>query len=167
MFLISCFNFILQTEVTTVICGNKELKKLIDISRQLDTVKRVICMDDEIPVVAGSNSWTITSFSDVEKLGKENPVDAELPLSADIAVIMYTSGSTGLPKVSIRFKSCFRSFSLYRNRGSKFHFVGLFQSNWKRNWFRTISETLLFLWKWKEILILNWNVIYILKIDCS
>ena len=37
---------LLQTEVTTVICGHKELKKLLDISGQLDTVKRIICMDD-------------------------------------------------------------------------------------------------------------------------
>ncbi|XP_059631815.1 long chain acyl-CoA synthetase 9, chloroplastic [Cornus florida] len=91
-----------ETEVTTVICGHKELKKLIDISRQLDTVKRIICMDDEVPsnasLIEGGNSWTITTFSDVEELGKENPVEADLPLSADIAVIMYTSGSTGLPK---------------------------------------------------------------------
>ncbi|CAH2067744.1 unnamed protein product [Thlaspi arvense] len=86
-----------ETEVTTVICGNKELKKLIDIGQQLETVKRVICMDDEFPSDANS-AWKTTSFADVQKLGRENPVDPKFPLSADVAVIMYTSGSTGLPK---------------------------------------------------------------------
>ncbi|XP_047983121.1 long chain acyl-CoA synthetase 9, chloroplastic [Salvia hispanica] len=94
-----------ETEVTTVICGHKELKKIANVSGQLDTVKRIICMDDEfqsdaslVSLVSGSSGWTVTSFLDVEKLGRENPVDPELPLSADIAVIMYTSGSTGMPK---------------------------------------------------------------------
>lgn len=91
-----------ETEVTTVVCGQKELKKLIDISGQLDTVKRVISMDDEFPSnsasVSASVSWTLISFSDLLRLGQGHPVDPELPLAADIAVIMYTSGSTGLPK---------------------------------------------------------------------
>ncbi|KAI5405960.1 long chain acyl-CoA synthetase 9, chloroplastic [Lathyrus oleraceus] len=89
-----------ETEVTTVICGRKELKSLVHISGQLDFVKRVICIDNDVPSDASSaqHGWTITSFSDVEKLGRENPVAADLPLSADVAVIMYTSGSTGLPK---------------------------------------------------------------------
>lgn len=92
-----------ETEVSTVICGHKELKKLIDISGQLDTVKRVICMNDEgmskeISLAEKSTQWTISSFADVEKMGRENPVTANMPLPADIAVIMYTSGSTGMPK---------------------------------------------------------------------
>lgn len=70
----------------------------MDIGQQLETVKRVICMDNEFPSDVNSN-WMATSFADVQKLGRENPVDPNFPLSADVAVIMYTSGSTGLPKV--------------------------------------------------------------------
>ncbi|QCE15779.1 long-chain acyl-CoA synthetase [Vigna unguiculata] len=88
-----------ETDVTTVICGRKELTSLVHISGQLDSVKRVICMDDKIPSdLSAQTGWEITSFSDVERLGRDNPVEADLPLSADVAVIMYTSGSTGLPK---------------------------------------------------------------------
>ncbi|KAK5832204.1 long chain acyl-CoA synthetase 9, chloroplastic-like [Gossypium arboreum] len=86
-----------ETEVTTLICGAKELKKLVNLSGQLDKIKHVICMDDEIPTAA-SGRWAVTSFADVQRTGYENPVDADLPIAADVAVIMYTSGSTGLPK---------------------------------------------------------------------
>lgn len=98
----------IQTEVTTVICGPKELKKLIAISGQLDTVKSVIYMNEEgvssdVSSAEKNTNWKIIQFEEVVELGKENPADADLPASADIAVIMYTSGSTGVPKV--RFNS--------------------------------------------------------------
>lgn len=95
----------LQTEVSTVICGRKELKKLIDISGQLDSVKRVIYMDDdgiesEVSLAERNTKWQISSFHEVERVGRETPSAPDFPAAADIAVIMYTSGSTGLPKVS-------------------------------------------------------------------
>jgi long-chain acyl-CoA synthetase len=108
-----------------VICGRKELKSLVNIAGQLDTVKRVICIEDDVPSDAASaqHGWTIISFSDVERLGRENPIEADLPLSADVAVIMYTSGSTGLPKVRSIFEIyCYSSgnFSFYPFTGLTF-----------------------------------------------
>ncbi|KAG6516609.1 hypothetical protein ZIOFF_027078 [Zingiber officinale] len=92
----------LQTEVSTVICGPKELKKVIDIKAQLNTVKRVVYIDEdgvsnEISLDKNT-TWVVASFVEVERMGREKPVVPYLPKSADIAVIMYTSGSTGLPK---------------------------------------------------------------------
>ncbi|KAF5741359.1 long chain acyl-CoA synthetase 8 [Tripterygium wilfordii] len=92
-----------ETQVSTLICDSKQLKKLAAISSSLETIKNVIYIEDEGTTddssFSGSmGSWTVFSFSQVEKLGKENPVTASLPSKNGIAVVMYTSGSTGLPK---------------------------------------------------------------------
>ena len=91
-----------QTQVSTLICDSKQLKKLPAISSKLQSLKHIIYIEDE-PVEAETlnqmNLWTTLSFTEVEELGKTSHIDARLPSSSDTAVIMYTSGSTGLPKV--------------------------------------------------------------------
>ncbi|KAF3546273.1 hypothetical protein DY000_02005058 [Brassica cretica] len=92
-----------ETQVTTLICDSKQLKKLSAIQSSLKTVKNIIyIVEDGVEVassdVNGLGDITVSSISEVEKLGKERPVEPNFPSKNGVAVIMFTSGSTGLPK---------------------------------------------------------------------
>ncbi|GLT51411.1 hypothetical protein SLA2020_248240 [Shorea laevis] len=92
-----------ETQASTLICDPKQLKKLTAISSSLETIKNIIYFEDDETEKDSSfsgsiSNWKISSFSEVEKLGKVSPVPPSLPPKNGIAVIMYTSGSTGLPK---------------------------------------------------------------------
>ncbi|KAA8524885.1 hypothetical protein F0562_011308 [Nyssa sinensis] len=92
-----------ETQVSTLICDSMQLKKLAAITSSLKTIKNVIYFADDEPasdsnISRSMGNWTVSSFTEVEKLGKRNPVHPRLPIKKDIAVVMYTSGSTGLPK---------------------------------------------------------------------
>ncbi|CAN1127974.1 Long chain acyl-CoA synthetase 8 [Linum perenne] len=90
-----------ETEVSTVICDPKQLKKLAAVSSKLNTIRNVIFFEDDGDASNSSidvENWKVSSFSEVEKLGENNPVSPTLPSKDTTAVVMYTSGSTGLPK---------------------------------------------------------------------
>ena len=46
----------------------------------------------------GSNPLCIINFADLESLGAANPRPVKPPQKDDVAVLMYTSGTTGMPK---------------------------------------------------------------------
>ncbi|XP_072970898.1 long chain acyl-CoA synthetase 8-like [Typha angustifolia] len=90
-----------ETQASTIICDSKQLKRLPAIRSRLQSINHVIYFEDEAiddDVKNQMEHWTVLSFNELERLGKENPVPPRLPSSTDVAVIMYTSGSTGLPK---------------------------------------------------------------------
>ncbi|PSS16071.1 Long chain acyl-CoA synthetase [Actinidia chinensis var. chinensis] len=92
-----------ETQVSTLICDSKQLKKLAAVCSSLKTIKNVIYFEDDdtgsdLNSSKNMSTWTVTPFSEVLKLGKGSAVHPNLPIKKDIAVVMYTSGSTGLPK---------------------------------------------------------------------
>lgn len=101
-----------------MICDAKQLKKLAAIGSNLKTISNVIYFEDDETSIDSStstdiDSWRVTSFSEVEKLGKSNPIQPILPIKKDIAVIMYTSGSTGMPKVKCSLLLIFLSDMIF------------------------------------------------------
>ncbi|WJX33207.1 Long chain acyl-CoA synthetase 8 [Trifolium repens] len=91
-----------ETQVSTLICDVKLLNKLEAIKSKLASLENIIYFEDdskeEHAFSEGLSNYTIASFGEVEKLGKESPVEPSLPSKNAVAVVMYTSGSTGLPK---------------------------------------------------------------------
>lgn len=83
-----------------MICDSKLLKKVAAVSSRLETVENVIYFEsDNTEALNEIGEWKISSFSEVESMGQKSSVSATMPIKKDVAVIMYTSGSTGLPKV--------------------------------------------------------------------
>lgn len=92
-----------ETQVSTLICDSKQFKKAASTVSKLETLKNIIYFEEDGASSDSGNrdgvsDLRVSSFHEVEKLGKDNPTDPRLPKKNDIAVIMYTSGSTGLPK---------------------------------------------------------------------
>lgn len=86
------------------------MKKLDAIRSKVTSIQNIIYFEDDSKeghdFSEGLSNWTIASFGEVEKLGKESPAEPSMPSKNSVAVVMYTSGSTGLPKVCFFFEFC-------------------------------------------------------------
>lgn len=92
---------ITQTEATMVIADAKLLKILAKILPQCPTVKSVVTMttcDAELVSKVTSAGVQVKTIDEVVAAGESQPAAFELPQPSDVAVIMYTSGTTGPPK---------------------------------------------------------------------
>ncbi|XP_012235088.1 fatty acid CoA ligase Acsl3 isoform X2 [Linepithema humile] len=90
-----------ETEVDTVITSHDLLPKFKRLLDMVPEVRTVIYMEDQLKSTdtkGYKDGVRLIPFSDVIKTGIQSTASGTSPKSDDTAIIMYTSGSTGVPK---------------------------------------------------------------------
>jgi len=89
-----------QTDATAVIVSQELVPRLLSVLPKCCSVKHIIIIPDHNPTPTPEATPT-TSFhkiSDIISKGSTSSITASPPDPLDTAIIMYTSGSTGVPK---------------------------------------------------------------------
>ncbi|XP_020289226.1 long-chain-fatty-acid--CoA ligase 4 isoform X2 [Pseudomyrmex gracilis] len=90
-----------ETEVDTVITSHDLLPKFKRLLTMVPNVKTIIYMEDQLKATDTTgykDGVQLIPFCDVTKIGLSSKMGDVSPKGDDIAIIMYTSGSTGVPK---------------------------------------------------------------------
>ena len=99
---VSAIEFIVnQTEMEIIIASADKASIILNMKSNLPTVKTVVVMgdvDQNLLTEGKELNVHIVSWTDVERSGREKPVQAIHPTTEDVATICYTSGTTGTPK---------------------------------------------------------------------
>lgn len=95
-----------ETEATHVITSSDQLEKIAKILKDIPKITHLIVITDDLRMndvnkfKANNRGISVLLMHEVENLGENDPhnVDDIKPKKDDLAIIMYTSGSTGNPK---------------------------------------------------------------------
>jgi len=89
-----------QTDAPVVIVSQELIQRLQSVLPKCSSVKNVIIIPSHNPSPTPSATTTVTfhKISDIISLGVSSSIPSSPPDPTDTAIIMYTSGSTGVPK---------------------------------------------------------------------
>lgn len=98
----ACVYIINQAQMTTVVCDEGKLKVLLEQCDKCLKLKNIVKIGtqvtDEEKAAGDKVGVKVISFEDLEELGKNHRHEKKPPKPEDIAVVCYTSGTTGDPK---------------------------------------------------------------------
>lgn len=89
-----------QTEVSVVITSHDLIPKLSKVLKDLPSVRTVIYFEDQLykTDLSGFETVKALAYKEVIEIGRDSRFDSSPPTENDVAIIMFTSGSTGVPK---------------------------------------------------------------------
>lgn len=91
-----------QAEISAIVCSRDRIERLLEVAEKCPTLKIIIQIegegDKDTIAVAKEKGISLYSFTEIEKKGAFDRAEPNPPAPEDIASLMYTSGTTGLPK---------------------------------------------------------------------
>ncbi|XP_060559682.1 long-chain-fatty-acid--CoA ligase 1-like isoform X2 [Ruditapes philippinarum] len=98
----ACNHIIVQAELNLIICDkNEKVKNLLGRMSETPNLKTLVVMEklsEENETLAKQHGVQLMQYEDLEKKGEAAPQEPKPCKPEDLAVICYTSGTTGLPK---------------------------------------------------------------------